>query len=296
MTSKFGKYFLALASAALLCPASAWAGFQSSAPTIDGDISDLEGSDSATQTVAGSFGSGVGELLNMRVSYDATNLYVGIAGLAEGTGASGTRGFWLVVDSVPAMGQNTLSISTGPGGAQGLSGAVLESGFDADYVLFWQNGDGGNRQNYFLNVVDLNASSETFYGTFDVDADTFSASGSEPVGFAADYDGDSTSGNFSATEGFEFQIPLSALGIPGGSPLRVLAGSGDGGNGYWSNQTLPSSNSTTNLGGGGGNSPLPDFEANTYGAFGGMSGDGFAGSQTLTVTSVPVELSAFGLE
>jgi hypothetical protein len=286
------KYYLTTAALCVLA-ASAFAVRQTSAVTIDGTLSDLDDL-TTVQASTNSFGAGVTDLYNLRVTNDATYLYLGVSAKLDTAG--GTRGLWVILDS-KSGGQNALSISTGPGGAQGLSGTILEQNPDlnADYVLFLQNGDTGNRQNYFMDVVDLQGASSTYYGVFDGTANTFTASGNEPLGFQAAIDNGETAANPSgaatATKGIELRIPLSAIGTTdsGANTLQVLVGAGDGGNGFWSSQTLPTSVTPENLGAG------PNFETNTYGAFGGSDPSLFKGEQSEPV-ALPVSLSGFAVE
>ncbi len=288
------KTLLGLLAVAITMPASA--ARQATPPVIDGNISDIDATGQLNQTVASSFGAGNIDLFNARVSHDDSNLYIGLSSKLDPV--NGTRGVWIILDTKPG-GQNTLAATSGPGGALGLNGTVLENGFTADYILFLQNGNDGSRPTYYLNVLDLQAGTDPYYGEFNLSASSFSSSGAEP-GFAAAVDNSESAtlpgGAAGATKGFEFQIPLSALGTTASSAnsIQILVGAGDGGNGYWSNQTLPTSNSTGNLGGGSGNDPKPNFDANTYGQWG-DSGTGFSGSQVHLMT-LPVSLSGFSAE
>lgn len=298
MTSNWQK--VATSGLVLALAGGAFAGRQFSPPVIDGNISDINSAGQQNQTVGGSFGVN-NEALNLRVSNDDTNLYVGIASRLDAASGGDTRGIWIILDSKPG-GVNTIntnSIGSAPGGSKGLDGVVMEAGFAADYVYFMQNGDGGNRQNYFLNTQDLQNLSDSYYGVFDVTGNTFTSNGAPPVGFLADVDNTEAAANpadaATATRGLEFQIPLSAIGATPSSAesINIMVGMGDGGSGYFSNQTLPTSKSSTNLGGGAGNSPKVNFETDSYGAF--TSPGGFSDEQSYSM-QLPVSLSGFTLE
>ncbi len=72
---------------------SCFAARQVGAVTVDGSITEIDGSAEAIQTVASGFGPGNVDLFRMRISNDATNLYMGIA--SKFSDASGTRGIWV---------------------------------------------------------------------------------------------------------------------------------------------------------------------------------------------------------
>jgi hypothetical protein len=73
-----------------------------------------------------------------------------------------------------------------------------------------------------------------------------------------------------------------------------MVGAGDGGNAYWSNMVLPTSNSDGNLGGGNSNGLSPNFQTNAGGAFAGDT-TLFAGAQTQSM-ALPVSVSAFAID
>jgi hypothetical protein len=278
----------------------AHAGFQATAPTIDGNITDLNSATSFVQAEANHcFNSNEG-VYNMRVSHDADYLYIGISSRMP-TGA-GTRGLWFFIDS-KAGGVNTLGTVTGASfGVNNQAGTVLESGFQADYCFFMQNGDSGNRQNYFLNVQDLQADTDSFFGTFNLTTSTFNPA-TVPSGFQAAVSNSAAlvPVDFgTGTNGFEFRIPLSYLGTTASSAntARVFVMSGDGGNGYVSNHVLPAitgvapSNDIANCIGGSA-SPLPNFTSGARGAF--SSGFPFGGTQSANL-QLPVSMSEFAVE
>lgn len=248
--------------------------------TIDGNITEAGYTTLAVQNVASTFGS---RLYSLRVASDATNLYIGIPSAHETTWTSDPRGFWVVI-GVNSVTAGTDTIDFAGGNATGLNGTVLESGFGPDFIVFAQSGNSAEKQTYYYNFWRLELGTDNYIGAFNSLTNAFAPDGGRPAGFEAaiiNYAGTETgaTGSAAITQGVELQIPRAQIGNPpDGTQVNFLVGTGNGGNAYFANHTLPTSNSTTNLGGGQGNSPKVNFATNTYGAFGGTS-EGFAGSQ-----------------
>lgn len=253
-----------------------------SAQTIDGDLSELQ-DPGITETATG-FST---ELNALYIGNDVTNLYLGVASVFDAA-SGGTEGICIFIDSPnETFGSNVVSGVAGAGG--GLNGVTLETGFDPDFCFLFQNGDGGNRQNYFLNVYDMSASADDFWGTIDVSVPSFSTGGGLPAGAVV-----ALNNGGGVAQGVELQIPLSYINANNGDTINVFVASIDGSNGYIDSMTLPTSNSTAAIGGGQPNIRA-NFATNTVGEFAG-GGASISGSQLFAHTldgNVPVELDHF---
>ncbi|HEY3242402.1 MAG TPA: PEP-CTERM sorting domain-containing protein [Phycisphaerae bacterium] len=179
-------------------------------------------------------------------------LHLGMAGNLEGN----FNKLWIFIDSIPG-GENTLDNMNTDGGfneIQNLAGFTFDTGFAPDYAIRLEIGNGFDA----IRLANLQANTNSTWVTGGgpgslpiIRASAMDASGAVSGWNNANglgVDGSSAAGALTATMGWEFDIPLSALGGGSGACVSAFITSGDGT--FFSNQFLPSlPPGTGNLGG-----------------------------------------------
>jgi hypothetical protein len=248
---KYTTSALLTACAALLGPATASA-------AIDGDLAgDGYGPARAVQGIQTQFGDNLSELNAAYARFVDGNLNLALTGNIE----SNLNKVIIFIDSV-AGGQNAIDplnnptnldsmIGGGYGNAWGspLGGTVFDAGFEADYVMIARRAE--DRFDFDFAAMDQTAVDADEFGdiylgfaegpsgplvgvngTFEVgynDANTAGVTGGEgPADTAA---------ALAVTTGLEIQIPLTAIGSPGGA-IKVTAFVTNGNIDFNSNQFL----------------------------------------------------------
>ncbi|MEM1099018.1 MAG: PEP-CTERM sorting domain-containing protein [Planctomycetota bacterium] len=268
---KTSRLVTALASAALAGGAAA--------VTLDGSIAGDTYDTRALQTVQTGFGGGFNELAGAYVNVDGGNLNVAITGKAESFNK-----VFLFIDSV-AGGENTITASTGSGGnnvasdgwADAFNGFTFDAGVAPDYLLLSRAGNfGGDKFDFnFSSVGSTSVDEETFDIFGGSQTGSNAAVGASGLGVAYDSsltggsvggsEGDAAIDPQNVTSGFEFVIPLSAIGNPNLADIRMTAFLTNGNIDFAANQSLGGLPLTFgNLGGSIGTINLADFDGDQF--------------------------------
>jgi hypothetical protein len=235
-------------------------GSVSAAITLDGANIPSEGLDLlATQDSATRFGNAIGggqdsaggsELNQIYANIVGTTLELGITGNLEGN----FNKMWIFFDGV-AGGQNVLADDNADGGfgeINNLAGLTFDGGFTADRGIRIEIGSGY----WGVNGFDLVSKTATSIanGGGPGDLALVGVAGAYGVSFGWDnsnvlgVDGSSSAAAATATTGWEFSIDMATFfgESPSSVGISTFVSNGDGG--FLSNQVLPGTGGTDNLG------------------------------------------------
>lgn len=271
--------------------------------TLDGSITgDGYGPAASVQTVQTQFGDNSSELNAAYAFTSGGNLHLAITGNLE----TNFNKLNIFIDSVSGSGENVISAAFDNGGnnpnndnwANEHAGLTFDSGFAPDYLLINRSGfAGGERFDFDFSSVGNNSvvesSVDVFGGTFTGANASVGAAG---IGIA--FDNSNAAGIGGGTgaadgvaaqavsTGFEFIIPLSAIGNPQlGDEILIAAHINGSNHDFLSNQILGGLAAPQgNLGGDGGGGFIDNLS--------GINFNNFAGDQFFTVTVVPEPTSA----
>ncbi len=197
-----------------------------------------------TRPATGGFVAG-SELDQLWVYKTADALGINITGNLETNGNA-----WVVFLDVITGGQNTLSVSNGPGSVTGQSGNKFDAGFEPDYALAI-NTYGGT---VYVNLVNIQNNTDTYLGNIPVGSSGPLTGGSNPNGTALAFNNTNNAGVTgnatrtaaetqldaeTAQKGLEMLLSLADIGLTSASltQVKVMVDLGNGG--YLSNQVLP---------------------------------------------------------
>ena len=200
----------------------------------------------ATQAAATAAGDNQNELNQLFLRATPDGLAVGITGNVDRTG----RGLALLFDAI-AGGQDSLETSDFPQppyGPSDLTGLGLDAGFAPD-VLLWFNYYGGTHYADLYTLATGGGGTHRYLGSNLVNGGIpVLSGGSDTNGMLAAFCDSNTAGvtaasaagAATATFGFEALVPWADLGLGGpGADVRVMAAI-VGGDGFVTNQVLPS--------------------------------------------------------
>jgi hypothetical protein len=252
---------------------------------LDGSRDAGYGAPLAVQTVETGFGDNDNELNAAYIAIAAGNLHLLLTGQTE----NNFNNLNIFIDSVPG-GQNVVENDANNGGtnpenanwAGKYAGFTFDAGFAADYLIIARNGSAGGDQ-FNLDFATLGGG----LGAFEASTDIFGGSltgvnaavGAAGLGVA--YDNSNLAGVLggtaaadqvaaaAVTTGFEFVIPLAAIGNPGaGDTIRITTHINGSNHDYLSNQSLAGYPAPqVNLGGdgaGGFNGTVGQIDLNDY--------------------------------
>jgi autotransporter-associated beta strand protein len=227
------------------------------AVTIDGSL-DLVGEGYtryATQTNNTQFGdatnpdgnsTGGSELNAAYAKVENGKLYLFFAGNTEGNNSYNHLNVF-IADGRP--GQSTINATGGQGGITNMNGSKFSPGFAATFAL--DLNAGGAPCTGFVNTYNmtLGTAPSNYIGSYAAnDGLTHSLTTGVQISLnntnIAGVDGSAPSAANAAaaeavTTGYEVAVPLSLLGSPSGTDLKILADINGGGNSFLSNQFLP---------------------------------------------------------
>jgi autotransporter-associated beta strand protein len=219
--------------------------------TVDGTLDAGYGPPLSVQTVNTGFGdstvgngtsAGGSELDGAYANVSNGTLYLFFSGNVESNG----NHFNLFISDGRAGGQNILSASTSSGNLSGSNGLTFPTGFNATYAL--DTNFYGPNNAFYVDQYDLVHNTANYLGSVSTSSgigngvlsgigfglnDTNAAGVNGSTGTAADPTAASA-----VSTGWEFSIPLAALGYPSGQ-IQVIADINNTGNSYLSNQFLP---------------------------------------------------------
>jgi len=206
-------------------------------PTVNGVLTD---SDYTTPVVSNAINSGYGPhgIVSLRTFRDATDLYVGLSGTAEGNG----NNFRLVVGRVntPTGIQSGTALTGGNDGLSPFSGFNRVLAADADLAVRFSGAGGGTSTNGFVSVINYRTGlTEVVGADVFIGNPTNGTAVTQATGFATGVSVAYTPGATYPTEGnagVEIKIPLAAIGATASDALELFAvqGGGGGANISWS--------------------------------------------------------------
>lgn len=244
-------------------------------PTVDGSSSSDPSYIKLGEWTQNNTGFGDHGMLELYGYVNGNKLYVMVVGEAE----SNFNEFYVFLngDSPTGVSSGT-QLPSGSDSGSPFSGFQPTNDFETDYgVRLTVDGNGNDAYVSIIDYVDYGGSgnaTDTFLGTIGVDGTKFTVGSGDYSGMEIAYDDTGNLSNHTGVEGWEFAIPLSAIGASTGEQFELFAlyGADD----YISANTLPEipNQGGTNL------ESNPDFTT--------ISGDQHSSQQVL-----PVELASF---
>ena len=222
-------------------------------------------------SVSSNFDSGFGDhgLTNLFGYQDGTNLYVMVVGEVE---SNENEAYIFINASTPTGVAAGTQLPAGSDGPSPFSSFRPTNDFQTDFGLRLTSA----ATSAFVSVIDYRngGNTDTFLGTIANDGTATTVAAGSYAGAVVSYRDTGTRSANTGVEGWEFSIPLAAMGATGSDTFELFALMGNGS--FISANTLPeiTGQSGTNL------QNNPDFNA-------------IAGNQRTAATNLPVELTSF---